>query len=98
MHPLSERSNCSEDKPEQSDDRPCIKNVDERAGKEKASWSGGDAGDNWRKCESSSTHYYEKRKRFTNGGRAQCQPGLVSFRLDRSGTSPNDPDKRTCNQ
>src|SRR5215470_12801316 len=53
MHSFSERSNCPEDKPEKSNDRPRIKNVGERAGKEKASWSGDDAGNDRRKCESS---------------------------------------------
>jgi hypothetical protein len=95
MHSLSERSNCSENKPEKSDYPPRVENVGERTGQEKTSWSGNEAGDDRHKCESSAAHQQEKCKRFTDSGRAQSQPGLVSFRLDLAGASPNDPDKRT---
>jgi hypothetical protein len=98
MHSFCERSNCSEDKPEQSSDPPCVKNVGEHAGQEKTRWSGNDAGDDRHKCESSAAYQDEKRKRFADGGRGQRQPRLVSFRLDLSGVSPNDPDKRTSEQ
>jgi hypothetical protein len=98
MHSLCEDSNCSEHKPEQSDDPPSVKNVREIPGQEKTSRSGNDAGDNRHKCECSAADQQAKCKRFTDGGRAQRKPGLVSFRLDLAGVSPNDPDKPTSEQ
>src|SRR5207237_9952066 len=40
----------------------------------------------------------EERERFSNGRRANREPGLLFFRLEQPRASPNDPKKPTRNQ
>ena len=98
VHSFFNRKNRAEHEPEKSDDLAGVNNSGECAGPEDARRAGSDAIDDRHQRKGAANDPNEKRERFSNGRRANREPGLLFFRLEQPRASPNDPKKPARNQ
>ena len=81
VHSFFNRKNRAEHEPEKSDDLARVNNSGEGAGPEDARRAGSDAVDDRHQRKGAAHDPNEKRERFSNGRRANREPGLLFFRL-----------------
>src|SRR4029077_7112118 len=81
-----------------SDDLARVNNSGKCADPKDTRRAGNDAVDDRHQRKGAAHDPNEKRERFSNGRRANREPGLLFFRLEQPRASPNDPKKPPRNQ